>query len=615
MGQLGVQGTSLLALLLSVACGDVDSTCIEGPGGSFTCSSDAPEAELAQDAPLGERLMALRSDLNLGAQGAEVQTVHDYLMSFGYFPNTALADQHHRWVPIVAQRPARSDVYDQHLAAAVSAFQGMYQLEQTGVVDAATRATLQRRRCGHPDGRENDDDVLEKFAYNPGIFRDRQWPSGSVLTWYIQNTSGGVTINQFKTIARRVFPKWLKETHNLTAPETTDPDMNASVVRITFDTLDGSGPAVARGLGPDRGPEAQCPGWLMGQACAGDITFDVWENWSTSTPTPSGAVDVESVLAHEFGHVLGLSHSSRNGAIMQGLINSQRDLGVDDIVATAAMYDKFEKVNTTTRAKDIAVFDDGTATGKAWILTDRPLSDSFQVAEMTSDTTFALDAGSGKAIAVAPNGRPWVVGSSGTVWRKGSLHASSSSDWVAQRTLDGGGTMCATDIAIGNLFGEGLVWAIGCDTRSGGHSIYQYRNSTSSWRKTNNGSAVRIAVSDLGVPWVAANDGSVWWRSTESGLTPSVEVDRGTWQATPTNALANDIGVYPHDYPWIIGKDSAAGGFNIWLYNKQDGITSPSTPARNEWLKVTNGAVAISVGPRARPWVVASDGTIWRMKP
>ena len=164
-----------------------------------------------------------------------------------------------------------------------------------------------------------------------------------------------------------------------------------------------------------------------------------------------------------------------------------------------------------------------------------------------------------------------------------------------------------------------MVWAIGCDSRGGGHSIYRYSNSQHFWQKANNGGAVRIAVSDTGTPWVANNNGTVYWRSTtDVPPRPSNSVSSGDWQATNSNALANDIGVSSLFYPWIIGKDAAAGGFNIWLYDTQPagayGV-SQEPSFKDEWLKIQAGAVAISVGPNARPWVVANDGTIWRMKP
>jgi hypothetical protein len=63
--------------------------------------------------------------------------------------------------------------------------------------------------------------------------------------------------------------------------------------------------------------------------------------------------------------------------------------------------------------------------------------------------------------------------------------------------------------------------------------------------------------------------------------------------------------------PWIIGNDTAAGGFGIWLYDGQTGGTNVT--AKDVWLRITNGATAISVGPNGRPWVAASDGTIWHL--
>jgi hypothetical protein len=49
---------------------------------------------------------------------------------------------------------------------------------------------------------------------------------------------------------------------------------------------------------------------------AGDMHFDFREVWSAATPLPGNAVDVFSVAVHEFGHAIGLTHSSERAAVM-----------------------------------------------------------------------------------------------------------------------------------------------------------------------------------------------------------------------------------------------------------------------------------------------------------
>jgi hypothetical protein len=45
-------------------------------------------------------------------------------------------------------------------------------------------------------------------------------------------------------------------------------------------------------------------------AIQGDAHFDEAENWSVALPSPPGTIDLVTVAAHEFGHSLGLGHSS-----------------------------------------------------------------------------------------------------------------------------------------------------------------------------------------------------------------------------------------------------------------------------------------------------------------
>jgi hypothetical protein len=67
-----------------------------------------------------------------------------------------------------------------------------------------------------------------------------------------------------------------------------------------------------------------------------DIALDIGHPWFTD-----GTVyyDVETVLLHENGHALGLSHSTVSGSIMKGSYSGiQRTLGSDDITGVSALY-------------------------------------------------------------------------------------------------------------------------------------------------------------------------------------------------------------------------------------------------------------------------------------
>ncbi|MEP7766321.1 matrixin family metalloprotease, partial [Sanguibacter sp. 26GB23] len=71
-------------------------------------------------------------------------------------------------------------------------------------------------------------------------------------------------------------------------------------------SFDGVGSILAHGFYPPPG----------GGDLAGDLHFDEAETWTVALPVPAGGIDLVTVAAHEFGHCLGLAHSSDPAALM-----------------------------------------------------------------------------------------------------------------------------------------------------------------------------------------------------------------------------------------------------------------------------------------------------------
>ena len=103
-------------------------------------------------------------------------------------------------------------------------------------------------------------------------------------------------------------------------------------------------------------------------------------------------------------------------------------------------------------ANDIGVGADGSV----WVIGTNPTTGGFGIYRWTGVTWQAVDGG-GTRIAVAPDGQPWVVNSSGLIFRR------VGSTW---QQLPGG----ATDIGIG---ADGSVWVVGLDA-----GIYQWNGAT-----------------------------------------------------------------------------------------------------------------------------------------
>ena len=136
------------------------------------------------------------------------------------------------------------------------------------------------------------------------------------------------------------------------------------------------------------------------------------------------------------------------------------------------------------------------------------------------------------------------------------------------------------DIGVGN---DGRVWLIGWDKTPGGYSIFN--RSGNQWNRVEGG-AVRIDVDGSGTPWIVNADGVIFRR------------ERNQWVRLP--GAASDIGVGAKGDVWIIGTNPVPGGFSIYRWTGRD------------WAPVDAGAVRIDVDGMGNPWIVNSEGAIFR---
>ena len=518
-------------------------------GGAATEDPPAPSAHV---------LSTLSRDLTLGSSGEDVRAVTAYLTAYGYFPNERLGQAYPMWRPLVAAAPADAAVVDTHTIEAVRQFQANSGLPVTGVVDADTRALLALPRCGVPDGMPHFD-LADKFA-----LQGSSWNQS--LTWRLLNTDD-VTMTQARTAIGNAVASWVAQT-TLSVSEITT---GTADIQISFGTIDGPGNILARTFYPQFG---------------GDMTIDTAETWSVAATTPVGAFDLETTVLHELGHAFGLLHSSAVGATMRPTYaGADHTLSTDDTVAISAIYDTY--VQLPGIARDIAIG----AGGAVWVIGTAAFGDGTRAYRWNGSDWDATDGG-GARVAIDGSGFPWIVGASGTIYRRSTSASVNTGTWSVLPGL-------AKDIGAG---ADGSVWIIGTNPVPGGFGIYKWNGG--GWDAADGG-AVKITVGPDGVPWVLNSSNAFFRRTTNSPFT-------GSWQTLP--GISTDLAINTGNYLWSVGPLNS-GQANISVWDEQSALgTAPAvsqwTPGKRMGAGGPNEAIAVT--PSGSPWLVDNNGAIFR---
>jgi hypothetical protein len=228
----------------------------------------------------------------------------------------------------------------------------------------------------------------------------------------------------------------------------------------------------------------------------------------------------------------------------------------------------------------------GSSVGDPWILGHTANADgNFQVYQL-KESAWVKQPGTGTQIAVSPTGDAWVVNHLGEIFY-----------WNGTAFESAPGGACATWIGVGpNAFGSkfGDPWILGCHEGASGYNIYQLQGST--WVQQP-GSAVRIAVSPEGIPWVVNAAGSIfYWNGSRFVANPAGGCATDIAVASDTIPLAG-----PHGDVWILG--CTLDGSSYHIYQLQHGTT---------WVQIPGTGIQISLSPLGGvPWVIGSVGQIY----
>ncbi|KAJ0042273.1 hypothetical protein Pint_19425 [Pistacia integerrima] len=231
---------------------------------------------------------------------------------------------------------ANDDDFDELLESAIKTYQLNYHLKATGVLDAKTVSKMTMPRCGMADvvngntrmrsghKRQNASSHFHAVAHYEFFPGNPKWPANKYhLTYAFLARTPADAMNPVS----KAFTTWAGNTHFRFS---RSQDIGNADITISFHSgnhgdgspFDGQGGVIAHAFAPDDGR----------------FLYDADERWSVGAA--QGAFGLETVALHEIGHLLGLGHSSVEGAIMFPSISAGVTKGLhgDDIQGIRALY-------------------------------------------------------------------------------------------------------------------------------------------------------------------------------------------------------------------------------------------------------------------------------------
>lgn len=257
----------------------------------------------------------VEEDLILDSTGDDVVALQTMLATYGYL--------HGSYSP---------GTFCPATQRAIRRCQRFYKLKPDGIVGPKTKELLQRPRCGVPDLPASPGGVTPSA---PFVLRGCKYPRNELSYAYLNGTPD-LARNREQAIVRQAFQTWENVT-NLRFVEVGA--TNNADFRIAWRRGDhGDGSPFDQQGGPQGNILAHA---FFPPPCggpnAGDLHFDEAETW-TDDPSDAGILLLQ-VAIHEIGHLLGLSHSNDEQAIMFALYAPDRvSLGQDDVEGITNLY-------------------------------------------------------------------------------------------------------------------------------------------------------------------------------------------------------------------------------------------------------------------------------------
>jgi hypothetical protein len=515
-----------------------------------------------------------------GARGAEVRAAYEYLQQFGYFPNAELERDNPDFRPM-APAPADPELLDENLAAGLRKFQKNAGIEVTGELDPATQALIGRPRCGMLD-EDPDADRDPKWAF---FSTSNRWNTvQSEITYRISTTGCGADCLPNSSIttagARSLINQWIKSWEYWTLADFTEVTSGGDIVISYVGTLGSNTLGRAAPPGPPlnglQGPVIQ-----------------INKNYAFSER------EFGDMVAHEFGHVMGLRHTPETlqhtdgttlYARMYPYIMSPLNVPLEgDTMGASVALGAFSHHMGINDVIDVDANGFGTSY-RVWAL-----SSTGQPMQYSSGTSWVARSGiTGTRIAACPDNTAYVVTTNGSIYRWGG------SSWIWQPMPKAGLT----------------ARAVGCQEKKDGDSFFVYAAMSDgnvylsgvggSWLSLQGpgGTVNEVDAAANGVVYALRSNGELWQRL--SGV---------SWSRHSTK-LFNDIGVGGDDsftHIWAIDTNQMG-----WAWAEQ-GASPNGEGAIKRWEPINEpGPMHRIAASRNRPfaiWAGDFDGELWRRTP